>query len=123
MNPDTLMQSLQTGFRVTIGAATSAIESLQDAQKREENLETFQQDWNTIVEKLAEKGETTEQEARKFVDSLMSQKPEGTSETNATNPESSTTATPTGAEAELLDLTNQVATLRQELERLREQKS
>ncbi|WP_017663530.1 hypothetical protein [Baaleninema simplex] len=123
MNPDTLMQSLQTGFRVTIGAASSAIESLQDPQKREENLQTFQQqDWNAVVEKLAAKGEVTEQEARNFVDSLMGQTSGGTTTAStSTSANAPTTAAPTGTEAELQDLTAQVATLRRELERLREQ--
>ena len=72
MNPDTLMQSLQTSFRATVGAASTALESLQDAQKREENLQALQnQDWEALVQQLAEKGELTELEARRFVDEIL----------------------------------------------------
>lgn len=122
MNPDTLMQSLQTGFRATVGAASSALESLQNPATRDEYLDTIQrQDWNGLIDKLVEKGEVTEQEARRFVDELMAQQ----SETPSTPRESSapvetTTSVSTETETDLQALTAQVATLRRELEKLRE---
>ncbi|MFO8038373.1 MAG: hypothetical protein R6U67_02875 [Sodalinema sp.] len=124
MNPDTLMQSLQTSFRATVGAASTALESLQDAQKREENLQALQnQDWDAVVQRLAEKGEITELEARRFVDELLgSQSPDGPRTVDVTGEAEESTAEP-ATEEELEALSEMVASLRQELEQLRHSKS
>ncbi|KPQ40380.1 MAG: hypothetical protein ACLFM4_06340 [Phormidium sp.] len=124
MNPDTLMQSLQTSFRATVGAASTALESLQDAQKREENLQALQnQDWEAVVQRLAEKGEITELEARRFVDELLgSQSPDGPRTVDVTGDAEESTAEP-ATEEELEALSEMVASLRQELEQLRQSQS
>ena len=124
MNPDTLMQSLQTSFRATVGAASTALESLQDAQKREENLQVLQnQDWEAVVQRLAEKGEITELEARRFVDELLgSQSPDGPRTVDVTGEAEESTAEP-ATEEELEALSEMVASLRQELEQLRNSQS
>jgi polyhydroxyalkanoate synthesis regulator phasin len=124
MNPDTLMQSLQTSFRATVGAASTALESLQDAQKREENLQALQnQDWEAVVQRLAEKGEITELEARRFVDELLgSQSPDGPRTVDVTGEAEESTAEP-ATEEELEALSEMVASLRQELEQLRNSQS
>jgi hypothetical protein len=57
--------------------ATSLVEAIQDPQKREANLSKLQQEWNQLSEAWVVKGETTEQEARSFVNSLLSQPPGG----------------------------------------------
>ncbi|OAB59685.1 hypothetical protein AY600_10000 [Phormidium willei BDU 130791] len=124
MNPDTLMQSLQTSFRATVGAASTALESLQDAQKREENLQALQnQDWEAVIQRLAEKGEITELEARRFVDELLgSQSPDGPRTVDVTGDAEESTAEP-ATEEELEALSEMVASLRQELEQLRNSQS
>jgi polyhydroxyalkanoate synthesis regulator phasin len=119
MNPDNLVQSLQNSLRVTVGAATSIVEGIQDPVKREEAMATFQLDWDTMTEKLAEKGEVTEREAREFVEKTFTQTPSSTSarsssRSTATRPQTSTQAT-----QELRDLTDELTALRQELEQLR----
>ncbi|MCC5897852.1 MAG: hypothetical protein JJU32_08045 [Phormidium sp. BM_Day4_Bin.17] len=124
MNPDTLMQSLQTSFRATVGAASTALESLQDAQKREENLQALQnQDWEVLVQQLAEKGEITELEARRFVDELLGTQPtDGPRTVDVTGDTESPDGEP-ATEEELEELSEMVAKLRQELEQLRNSKS
>lgn len=124
MNPDTLMQSLQTSFRATVGAASTALESLQDAQKREENLQALQnQDWDAVVQRLAEKGEITELEARRFVDELLgSQSPDSPRTVDVTGEAEESGAEP-ATEEELEALSEMVASLRQELEQLRKSQS
>lgn len=129
MNADNLIQLVQTGFRVSLGATASLIESLQDAQKRDETLsKLMRSEFGQLTEEWAEKGEVTEREARSYVDSLFNQhnhqashQPQGTS--GAT-----TTPTPTSVDApntqlELQELTAQIAALRAELEKLRKQDS
>jgi polyhydroxyalkanoate synthesis regulator phasin len=115
MNSETLIQNLQKGYRVTIGATASVIESLQDSQRREENFAKLRSDPNQLIEELAVKGETTEQEARRFVDSLFSQP-----STPSAAPSSAPMPPQTVAiQQDLQDLTAQLAAIRAELERLR----
>lgn len=126
MSSDNLVQTLQTGFRITVGATASLLESLQDDRKREENLETLKLDWTQIADKWAHKGEQTEQEARNFVDAVMSQGQSAASRppTNPTSSSASQTPVADGdvaVQTELQELTEQIATLRKELEQLRQQ--
>lgn len=120
MNSDELLQSLQKGFHVTLGATASLVESIQDSQKRDENLSKLRQpDWQQLTEELATKGAQTEQEARSFVDTMMAQRQAGqTSETGSTAA-SNTQTVPNDLQREIRDLTSQIAALRAELERLR----
>lgn len=132
MNPDNVMEFLQTGFRVGVGATASLLESIQDAQKREENLADLKLDASDLTKKWAEKGEMTEREARNFVDTLIdhqrspsepsssatpsapSSEPPSSPPTSATNPE---------VYQDLQDLTAQIAALRSELENLQQKDS
>jgi polyhydroxyalkanoate synthesis regulator phasin len=112
MNPDTFVQALQKGYRVTLGATATAIESLQDSQSREDTFTRLRNDPNQLIEDLAVKGETTEREARSYVDRVFSQ------------PTSAPTRTPPSPQTvviqqDLQELTAQLAALRTELERLR----
>ncbi|HIK32192.1 MAG TPA: hypothetical protein IGS17_08110 [Oscillatoriales cyanobacterium M59_W2019_021] len=125
MSSDNFVQTLQTGFRITVGATASLIESLQDDRKREENLETLKLDWMQIADKWAAKGEQTEQEARNFVDAVMSQGQSTTSRPPTDSASSAVEENPASAadvavHSELQELTEQIAQLRKELEQLRE---
>ncbi|MCL1466348.1 hypothetical protein [Argonema galeatum] len=127
MNVDNPIQVLQTGFRISLGATASLIESLQDSQKREEILSKLtNSEFAQLTQEWAEKGEVTEQEARNFVDSLLSQQsnqtPGETPGTSGTT-ETSTPAASPGVQLELQELTAQIAAMRAELERLRNQDS
>ncbi len=126
MNPDTLFELVHKGFRVTLGATTSLVESLQDSQKREQNLAKLQSNPNQLVEDLAEKGAATEQEARNFVDTLLSQMGNqvGTSPSSGPTPTPSAAASPTvppEVQTELRELIQQIAAIRTDLEKLRNQ--
>ncbi len=68
MNSDNLTQLLQQRFRITLGATASLVETLQDPQKRNQNLSDLRSELNHLTQEWAEKGEVTEQEARNFVD-------------------------------------------------------
>lgn len=125
MNPDDVLQTLQKGFRVTLGATTALVESIQDPQRREENLAKLRTDPNQLADELAIKGEVTEQEARLFVDNLLAQRSDqsdggsgGFSRSAPTGP-----AVSPDVQADLRDLTTQIAAMREELERLRQQDS
>lgn len=120
MNSDILIQSLQKGFRVTLGATASLIEILQDPQKRDQNLAKLQQDLSVLAEEWAEKGTATEQEARSFVDTLLAKQDggEGYTQTTTVSAVESPSASP-DVQLELQELTAQIAAIRMELEKLR----
>ncbi len=125
MNVDNLTQMFQTGFRVTLGAASSLVEILQDSQKRIENFDKIQSQWNEFTEQWAAKGEVTEQEARKFVDTLIHQQSgdfTNSPETRETTVQVTTPDPPaasnTATVSEIQELTEDIAALRTELEGL-----
>ncbi|HEY9708007.1 MAG TPA: hypothetical protein V6D48_07360 [Oculatellaceae cyanobacterium] len=124
MNSNNLIQLLQTGFRVSLGATTSLIETLQDPQKREENLSQLNSELRQRVAEWAEKGEITEQEARRLIEQILRQQsnPErppttATPSDTVTNPP--TTAASPNAQREIEELTAQIAAIRTELEKIR----
>jgi len=124
MNSDNLTQLLQQGFRVTLGATASLVETLQDDQKRNQNFSQLGSELSNLTQEWAAKGEITEQEARNFVDSLLNQiGKQPPSRTPEANP-STVVTTPTQTvvpetQLELQELTAQIAAIRIELEQLR----
>lgn len=119
MNSDTLVQLLQSSFRVTLGATASLIEVLQDPEKRDENLTKLRQEWSELSEQWAEKGEFTEQEARNFVNDFLSQRGRSGSEASSGSTATATPAAPADVQIALQELTAQIAAIRAELENLR----
>ena len=133
MNPDNLPQMLQTGFHLTLGATSFLLETLQDPQKREENLDKLRQsDLSPLASELLEKGEMTDREARNFVDTIFSQPGDReNAESESVSRQQSDTATDTPPESvvqpdvklEIQELTAHMAALRAELENLRAENS
>jgi polyhydroxyalkanoate synthesis regulator phasin len=122
MNVDSFSQLLQTGFRLTLGATASLIEIAQDPQKRSERLDKLRQEWQTLADEWVTRGESTEAEARAFVNSLINRQ----NQAGADYRDSATasTAQPSASpeiQTEIQELTNQIASMRAELERLRNQ--
>ena len=135
-----LEKLFQRGYYVTLGATSSLIEVIQDPSKREENLKRLGRSFDEITQELAEKGVTTEAEARSYVDKFISQQVSGTSTNGSEStglttvtttaktvddnaPESSTAKVEKAVKAsmrnEIQELTQQLASLRSELEQLR----
>jgi DNA phosphorothioation-dependent restriction protein DptG len=135
-----LEKLFQRGYYVTLGATSSLIEVIQDPSKREENLKRLGRSFDEITQELAEKGVTTEAEARSYVDKFISQQVSGTS-TNSSESTGLTTVTTTAKTVddnatesstatvdntvkasmrdEIRELTQQLASLRSELEQSR----
>ena len=130
MNSDNLTQLLHRSLRVTLGATASLIEILQDPQRRQENLSKLSTDLQQLTEEWAAKGEITEREARTFVDSMLSRQgsvSDRSSTSTVSRPTTiTTTATPASdprVQDDLRELTAQIAAMRAELERLKQQDS
>ncbi len=124
MNPDDLTQIIQKGFRVTLGATSFFMETLQDSNKRDENLNKLNSDFNQLTEEWAERGEMTEQEARNFVDTILNQQ---NSQVNTDSTTVSSTPLSDFAQSDiqrdLLELTKEIANLRIDLQQSQESDS
>ncbi|ACK67084.1 conserved hypothetical protein [Rippkaea orientalis PCC 8801] len=124
MNSNTLVQLLQQSFRIGVGATTSILETLQDPKKRSETLSELQTQLTQKAQEWSQKGEMTEQEARRLLEQwLTQQQRRGSSAyTNegAYPPDSSNNG---DIQGEIEQLTEQVIALRKELENLRQAKS
>jgi len=145
-----LEKLLQKGYYITLGATSSLIEVIQDPTKREDNLKRLGRSFDEITQELAEKGVSTEAEARSYVDKFISQqlsgngKPSSDSESDSesaslttvtttaktvddsvTDPVSGDVSGQSGKKIkasmrdEIAELTQQLASLRSELEQLR----
>jgi hypothetical protein len=78
-----LEKLFQRGYYVTLGATSSLLEVIQDPTKREENLKRLGRSFDEITQELAEKGVTTEAEARSYVDKFIAQQVNGSSTTTS----------------------------------------
>lgn len=129
MNPDNLIQVAQKGLRVTLGATASLLETLQDPQRREASLSRLRTEFSQLAEEWEVKGETTEREARSFVDGMFGQAVSRSNQPSAGESRSEPFSSPSTSstqnlaiQQDLQDLTTQLAEIRTELEKLREQK-
>jgi len=119
MNADNIFQNVQKGFRVTLGAAGTFVDSLQNPRNGEEAWNKLRTNPDQLVEELAAKGEMTEQEARTFVDGVFnSAQNAATSSATGRRTTNQGPAAPPDIQADLEVLTNQIAELRKELQSL-----
>lgn len=119
MNSDKLPQILQTGFHLTLGATSFLIETLQDPVKRSENLGKLQSDLGLLADELLEKGEMTDREARNFVDTIFAKPGDfGSEKQSGTATGTPESVVPDAQLEEIQELTELMATLRAELEKL-----
>ena len=123
MNVDNLTNLLQQGFHLTLGATASLVETLQDPQKRTENLSQISSELSHLANEWAAKGEMTEQEARNFASSflnqLQNQVPTTSEASGTTVTNTPTNVAPPSVQLDLQELTAQIAAMRAELEELR----
>jgi polyhydroxyalkanoate synthesis regulator phasin len=126
MNPDNLTQLIQRGFRVTLGATSFFMETLQDSSKRDENLNKLNSDFHQLTDEWADRGEMTEREARNFVDTILTQQ-NSQVDTDSTTFPANPTSTPGFAQSaiqrDLLELTSEIAALRADLQKLQDSDS
>ena len=124
MEFDQMTELLQKSFRVTLGAAASAVEAIQDPQGSSEKFSAIGTDFERLTDELEVRGALTEKEAREFVDNLNLQVPNPFAPTPASNATVNTTATPVvdaSLQAEIAVLTEQLVAIRQEIEELKAQ--
>jgi polyhydroxyalkanoate synthesis regulator phasin len=122
MNSETVVRFLQRGFHVTLGATAAAVEILQDPQRREANLNRLRMEWDQLAEEWATKGEVTEREARSYVDQVIAERQANREPRTVTTTATTMIPDDSNTQAELQELTAQLAAMRAELERLRQEK-
>jgi polyhydroxyalkanoate synthesis regulator phasin len=120
MTSNNAFDFIQQGFRVAVGATASIVETIQDQQKREHTLNQLKTDLDQRTKEWAVKGEETEKEARRLVDQLLQKQSWQQTPTSGSERPAQPTSDDS-AEAELQDLTQQITTLRKELENLRQE--
>ncbi len=132
MNTDTLLELVQKGYRVTLGAASTAVEAVQDPQRTADEFSDIGTDFQRLASKLEDRGTLTEKEARDFVEGVASQMPEPFRSFSANFPQPgapeapktvTTVATPvvdTALQSEVESLTAELIAMRKEIEELRE---
>lgn len=122
---DSVTEFVQKGFRTSLGAASFLVETLQDPNKRDENLQKLNSNFNSmnfsqLTEEWAEKGEVTEREARTFVDNMLQQKGSETSNSDNLSDFSRNTTNDnvvrSNLREELQELTTEIIALRTELQ-------
>ncbi|MEO0430537.1 MAG: hypothetical protein AAF151_02490 [Cyanobacteria bacterium J06656_5] len=130
MDFDTLTEFIQKSFRVSLGAAASAVEAIQDPQASATKFSDIGTDFDRLADELEVKGALTEKEAREFVDNVSSnfdgQWPNPFAPSPASSATVNTVAKPvvdTGIQAEIKALTEQLSTIRQEIDQLKAQGS
>jgi polyhydroxyalkanoate synthesis regulator phasin len=122
MDPDTLFQMVQKGFRVGVGATTSVLEGLQNPQVYQQNLDKLRTNPDQLISDFAEKGEVTERDARTLVDQLIGNRLGNRPASEMTVTTTAVTISP-DVQAELKELTQQLVSLREELQQLKGQRS
>ncbi len=123
---NTVTDFVQKGFRTSLGAASFLVETLQDPNKRDENLQKLNSNFNSmdfsqLTEEWATQGEITEREARTFVDNMLNQKgSESSSNSNDLSdfPRNTTNdnAARSNLQQKLQELTAEIIALRTELQ-------
>lgn len=130
---DSVTELVQKGFRTSLGAASFLVETLQDPNKRDENLQKLNSNFNSmdfsqLTEEWAEKGETTERDARTFVDNMLQQRgtestanPDNLSDFPRNDPAENVVRS--NLQEELQELTAEIIALRTELEQYQDSDS
>lgn len=114
---------LQKGLRITIGATTTLVETLQDPQKRQQTLTELQSQLSQQTQLWAEKGEITETEAKRWVETWLAQQKQQKTNTSSSSSSSAdvTNIRFSDAQREIEELTAQILALKTELEQSRSQ--
>ncbi|MEM1241905.1 MAG: hypothetical protein AAGI45_18895, partial [Cyanobacteria bacterium P01_H01_bin.26] len=116
--------------RVSLGAAASAVEAIQDPQASANKFSDIGTDFERLADELEVKGALTEKEAREFVDNVsrnfdgqwpnpFAPSPASTATVNTV----AQTVPDAGIQAEIKALTEQLSAIRQEIEQLKTQGS
>lgn len=113
MESNNFFNFIQQGLRTAIGATTIVVETLQDSQKRQQTLSELNEEWHKKSQEWAEKGEITEQEARRFIENFLQKQGKNTRNCSS----DSVAKNETNIVSEIQELNQAIVSLRTELEK------
>ena len=124
MNSNNFFDLVQQGFKTALGATASLVETLQDQQKRDETFSELNTQWEKRTQEWAEKGESTEKEARRMVEDFLQKQgasqgksTQTSTEDNISNNNVTNSPSPKpNVVTEIQELTQTIVSLRTELE-------
>ncbi|MGF1542179.1 MAG: hypothetical protein ACFCU5_17340 [Pleurocapsa sp.] len=121
MNSNNLIQVVRQGFRIAIGATADCVETFQNPQKRAEAFSEIETELKQKTQAWSIKGESTEQQAKEFVENLMNQRGWSTNQspTTASSSTSTTANKSSNINSGIQELTAEIIALKLELEKLR----
>ncbi|MGL5034143.1 MAG: hypothetical protein ACRC6M_10135 [Microcystaceae cyanobacterium] len=119
MSNNAAFNLLQQGLRISLGATTSLVETIQDPQKRRETLTELQTQVSQQTQIWAEKGEVTEAEAKEWIESWLEKQKSTSNGSKSQNTDTASNINFSEAQREIEDLTAQIAALKIELEQTR----
>lgn len=118
MKTNNFIEIAQQTLRIALGATVTILETIQDTEKRSSAINELQTELTQKSQQWAEKGETTEREARQKLEQILQKTPWKDANASSNNYPSPTNASP-ATQSELQSLTEQITALRNELEQLR----
>jgi polyhydroxyalkanoate synthesis regulator phasin len=119
MKTNNLLEIAQQTFRIAIGATATLLETIQDTARRSSAIDELQAELERKSRQWAEKGETTEREARQKLEQILQKTPWKATNTSSNNNYSTSSNASPATQSELQSLTEQITALRNELEQLR----
>lgn len=118
MDSNNFFNVIQQSFRTALGATSAVIETIQDSTKREQTLSELREEWQTKVKEWEEKGEITEQEARRMMDNIFQKNKDNGENINVNNDNvTDVSSSSTNHVREIQELTQSIINLRTELEK------
>ncbi|AFZ53543.1 hypothetical protein VKI21_16280 [Cyanobacterium aponinum UTEX 3222] len=118
MENNNLINFVQQGFRTVVGATASAIETLQDNNKRNQIVSELTTELQKKSQEWQEKGALTEEEAKKIIEQFFQNKSENTNN-NPNYDETVETKAENNPYQNIQQLTQEVIALREELEKIK----
>lgn len=120
MDSNNITNILQQGFRTLIGATAEAIETIQNTEKRNQTLSQLTTELQKKSQQWQEKGTLTEEEAKKIIEKLF-QHQNHRSTTNDNFTQEIEVKTADNPYQNIQQLTQDIISLRQELEKMNTQ--
>ncbi|MBE9223024.1 hypothetical protein IQ215_09990 [Cyanobacterium stanieri LEGE 03274] len=109
---------IQQGLRIAIGATASAVETIQDRERFNQKISELTRDLQAKSEVWAQKGALTEEEAKKMIEDFFNQKNDVPKSSNKNQSGDSNPS-----REDLRTLTQEVISLREELNKLNSKSS
>ena len=118
MDNNNLINFVQQGFRTVIGATADAIETIQNTEKRNQVISELTSELQKKSQEWQQKGTLTEEEAKKIIEQFFQHQGNNSNANNTYTQEVEVKPTDNPYE-NIQQLTQDIITLREELEKIK----